>query len=59
MGRIERMRKVNEYVDMLRQAMKQEVREKLKNDQAAYKELIKDLLIQVSKNNYFKRVFVF
>jgi len=49
MGRIERMRKVNEYVDMLRQAMKQEVREKLKNDQAAYKELIKDLLIQVSK----------
>lgn len=46
MARIERMRKVNEYVDQLRQEMKQQVRDKLKNDQAAYKDLIKNLLIQ-------------
>tara|TARA_B110001450_G_C17552991_1_gene453457 strand:- start:540 stop:911 length:372 start_codon:yes stop_codon:yes gene_type:complete len=48
MARIDKMRKVNEYVDQLKQAMKQEVREKLKNDQSAYKTLMKDLLIQVS-----------
>ena len=46
MARIERMRKVNEYVDQLKQEMKQQVREKLKNDQAAYKDLMKNLLIQ-------------
>ena len=48
MARIERVRKVNEYIDQLKQAMKQEVREKFKNDKAAYKKLMKDLLIQVS-----------
>lgn len=48
MARIDRMRKVNEHVDQLKKAMKEEVREKLKNDQAAYKTLMKDLLIQVS-----------
>lgn len=48
MARIDRMRKVNEHVDQLKKAMKEEVREKLKNDKAAYKTLMKDLLIQVS-----------
>ena len=48
MARIERMRKVNEYVEQLKSKMKEEVRQKLKDDQDAYKALLKDLLIQVS-----------
>jgi vacuolar-type H+-ATPase subunit E/Vma4 len=47
-ARIDRMRKVNEYVETLRTNMKKQVREKLDNDPAAYKTLLKDLLIQVS-----------
>ena len=42
------MRKVNEYVEQLKSKMKEEVRQKLKDDQDAYKALLKDLLIQVS-----------
>lgn len=45
-ARIDRMRKVNEYVETLRTNMKKQVREKLANDPAAYKTLLKDLLIQ-------------
>lgn len=53
-ARIDRMRKVNEYVETLRTNMKKQVREKLANDPAAYKTLLKDLLIQVSfLNNLF------
>jgi len=45
-ARIDRMRKVNEYVETLRTNMKKQVREKLANDPDAYKTLMKDLLIQ-------------
>ena len=43
------MRKVNEYVEQLKAKMKEDVRQKLNDDQDAYKALLKDLLIQVSK----------
>ena len=46
--RINRMRKVNEHVEKLKAEMKEEIREKMRNDQAAYKELLKNLLVQVS-----------
>ena len=46
--RINRIRKVNEYVDSLKKDTRAEIRETLKNDQAAYKELLKNLLVQVS-----------
>ncbi len=46
--RIERMKRVNEYVEDLRKQMRQEIREKLNDDQDTYKELLKNLLIQVS-----------
>mgnify|MGYP004194412809 CR=1 FL=1 len=42
------MRKVNEYVEQLKAKMKDDVRQKLKDDEDAYKALMKDLLIQVS-----------
>ena len=42
------MQKVNEYVEKLKVKTKAEIQEKMKSDQAAYKELLKNLLIQVS-----------
>lgn len=39
------MRKVNEFVENLRVLMKEEIRQKMKSDQAAYKELLKNLLV--------------
>ena len=47
-ARIERMRKVNEIVENLKNDLKNKMRQEMKNDPAAYKELIKGLLIQVS-----------
>ena len=44
--RIERMRKVNEYVEELRTQTKAQIREKMKKDKAAYKKLLEDLLVQ-------------
>jgi hypothetical protein len=46
--RINRIRKVNEYVDSLKKDTRAEFRETMKNDPAAYKELLKNLLVQVS-----------
>ena len=42
------MRKVNEFVEDLRKGMRAQIREKMNADQDAYKELLKNLLIQVS-----------
>ena len=42
------MKKVNEFVEELRKGMRTQIREKMNNDQDAYKELLKNLLIQVS-----------
>ena len=42
------MRKVNEFVEDLRKAMRAQIREKMNGDQDAYKDLLKNLLIQVS-----------
>lgn len=47
-ARIERMRRVNEIVETLRMELKQKVRKEMKADKNAYKELVKNLLIQVS-----------
>ena len=47
------MQKVNEYVEKLKVKTKAEILEKMKSDQAAYKELLKNLLIQVSN-----RIFI-
>ena len=43
--RIERMRKVNEIVEELRKELRGQIRSQLKQDKAAYKELLKNLLI--------------
>ena len=48
--RINRIRKVNEYLQSLKTDMRDEIRSTLKTDQAAYKELLKNLLVQVSSN---------
>ena len=53
--RIQKMRKVNEYVEALKLQMRKQMREDLNNDEAAYKELLKNLLIQVSL--YLQRQF--
>ena len=50
MQRIARMRKVNEYVEELRKEMRDSIRQKMNDDRSAYKELLKNLLIQVSLN---------
>lgn len=42
------MRKVNEVVENLKTDLKNKVRKEMKADKGAYKELIKNLLIQVS-----------
>ena len=42
------MRKVNEYVEMLKTETIKKIREQMKSDSAAYKTLLKDLLVQVS-----------
>ena len=47
-ARIERMRKVNEIVEKLKSELKAKVRKDMKANKAAYKELVKNLLIQVS-----------
>jgi vacuolar-type H+-ATPase subunit E/Vma4 len=47
-ARIERMRKVNEIVETLRSELKTKVRKEMKKNAASYKELVKNLLIQVS-----------
>ena len=49
-ARIEKMRKVNEIVENLRTELKSKVRQEMRNDKAAYKKLMKELLIQVSKD---------
>ena len=47
MQRINRMRKVNEFVEQLKKDMRAQVRQKMAEDEEAYKELLKNLLIQV------------
>ena len=49
-ARIEKMRKVNEIVENLRTELKSKVRQEMRNDKASYKKLMKELLIQVSKD---------
>ena len=44
--RIERMRLVNEKVESLRKETREKMRQKLNSDRPAYKELLKNLLIQ-------------
>lgn len=44
--RIERMRKVNEYIEDLKSQTKAQLQEKMKSDKKAYKQLIEDLLVQ-------------
>ena len=51
MKRIQRMRKVNEYVEELKKETRNQIREKMKSDKDAYKELLKNLLIQVSSQD--------
>ena len=46
--RIAKMKKVNEYIESLKKTTRDQIREKMKSDQDAYKELLKNLLIQVS-----------
>lgn len=47
MQRIEKMRKVNEYVERLKKATRAHFREQV--DEDAYKQLMQDLLVQVRK----------
>ena len=42
------MQKVNEYIEKLKVKTKNDIRQKIESDQGAYKELLKNLLIQVS-----------
>ena len=46
------MRKVNEYVDTLKKETRTALREQMKKDKAAYKSLLKNLLIQVSQHHF-------
>ena len=46
--RIDKMRKVNEYVEMLKTETIAKIRDQMKSDAGAYKTLLKDLLVQVS-----------
>jgi len=46
------MRMVNQYVDGLVKDTRQELRQQMKNDPAAYKELMKNLLIQVCFHSF-------
>ena len=50
--RIEKMRKVNTIVEGLKSELKTKVRKELKSDQGKYKDLLKNLLIQVSQGYY-------
>ena len=45
MQKIARMRKVNEFVEELKQKTRAQIREKMNSDQDAYKALLKNLLI--------------
>ena len=47
MERIKKMRAVNEYLEKIKDQTKAQVREDMKKDPNAYKELLKGLLIQV------------
>ena len=49
--RIERMTKVNNITDKLRVDLKTKIRKQINDDKNAYKELLKNLMIQVS--DYF------
>ena len=51
--RIEKMRKVNEITEELRKGLRSEIRQQMSSDEDAYKELLKNLLIQVSIRNLF------
>lgn len=50
--RIERMKKVNEYVEQLRKDTRAKIRERMSGDEKLYKDLLKNLLIQVSISKY-------
>lgn len=45
MERIQKMRKVNEFIEDLRKDTRAQIRVKMNDDQDAYKELLKNLLI--------------
>ena len=53
------MRKVNEYVEMLKKETITKIREQMKGDAGAYKTLMKDLLVQVSLITQFILYFNF
>lgn len=55
-ARIERMRKVNEIVEDLKKELRNKMRKDMKADAAAYKGLMKNLLIQVRT---FTSIFIF
>lgn len=50
---------VNEYVDRLVKETRDNLRTQMKNDPAAYKELMKNLLIQVSIKHIFLFIHLF
>ena len=49
MQRIEKMRKVNEFVEKLKKATRTHFREEVGGNSDTYKQLMQDLLVQVSK----------
>ena len=44
--RIDRMRKVNEFVEELKKQTKGQIRQKMKDEPDAYKQLLEDLMVQ-------------
>lgn len=51
------MRKVNEYVEMLKKETTVKIKEQMNADAGAYKTLLKDLLVQVSQ--FLDKIFIF
>ena len=50
--RIERMAAVNKITEKLKGDLKKSIREEMNNNQDAYKQLLKNLMIQVSKQDF-------
>ena len=51
--RIDKMRKVNEYVEKLKSEVMDAIKGASEEDALAYKDFLKDLLVQVSYHNHF------
>jgi vacuolar-type H+-ATPase subunit E/Vma4 len=56
-ARIERMRKVNEIVENLKTDLKGKLMKEMAADKAKYKELMKNLLVQVSAFGFLSVIF--